>query len=180
MPTLTTPLASRADLASYLQVTEADLNAGAADFHLLAASQAVVDFTGQVFVAGTHDQFLTGGDAVLVLPQRPVTGVTSVEELDLYGVATVVAVSTGYHRNGPRLFRHNGVWADTVRVVYDAGGAVPGDVKAAVCELAAARMENPSGVERLSIDDFTVQGGTNPLSRLRARYRPSSGVVRLR
>lgn len=176
MPTITAPLATRADLASYLQVAETDLNGTAADFHLLAASQAVVDFTGQVFATATHDVYLTGGDSILHLPQRPVTGVTTVEELDSLGVATAV---TTYRRVGHRLYRDGGVWADTVHVVYSAGGAVPADVKSAVCELAVARMENPSGADRVSIDDFTASGESSPLERLR-RYRPSAGSVRVR
>lgn len=170
------PLASVADLASYLQVAAADLDAGAANFHLLAASQMVVDYTGQRFLAGTHDVYLTGGDSILDLPQHPVTGVTLVEELDLYGVAAAV---TGYRRVGSRLYRNGGVWADTVHVVYSAGGPVPADVMAVVCELAAARMANPTGAERFSIDDYTASGKTDPLERLR-RYRPSVGSVRVR
>lgn len=176
MPTLTTPLATPADLASYLQVATTDLNAAAADFHLLAASQAVVDFTGQSFAAGTHDVYLPGGDSTLVLPQRPVTAVTTVEELDLYGAATAV---TGYTRVGATLYRATGLWADTVHVVYTAGGDVPADVKSVVCELAAARMENPTGADRVSIDDYTTSGESDPLARLR-RYRPSAGTIRVR
>lgn len=176
MPTITAPLATRADLASYLQVGEADLDATAADFHLLAASQAVVDYTGQVFVTTTHDVYLTGGDSILDLPQRPVTDVTAVEELDPLGAATPV---TTYRLVGSRLYRDGGVWSDTVRVVYTAGGSTPADVKAVVCELAVARMENPSGADRVTIEDYTTSGPSNPLERLR-RYRPTAGTVRVR
>jgi hypothetical protein len=152
-------LASVNDLAVYLKrpafVVGSDEERQAQQA-VLIASEAVRSTTGQVFTSGTSTVNLPVPDGQwLALPQRPVTGVTSVT---LDGAALVEGVD--YTRVGDRLFRYSG-WQSygfgppVVTVAYSHGGVVPDDVLGAVLAVAADLFDNPLGLTSETIGNYT-------------------------
>lgn len=147
------PLATVVDLAEYLGVEVAELNVGQSLMAMARAEARVLRGTGQSFEAGTTTTLLPmPDDEWLVLPQRPVTAVTSVS---INGLAL-----TDFTRVRDRLYRYGG-WRVAARfppfisVTYSHGGAVPAEVTGTVCALAAELLENPNGLASETIDDYT-------------------------
>lgn len=153
-------LADTTDLAGYLGVDgfTTFAEAAQAELALESASAVVRERTGQQFTTATGDvvTFRSGlCDEWLILPQRPVTAVTSVK-------VNQIPV-TDYTLVGDRLWRYQG-WADipfgtgpqTVEVTYDHGSdIVPELVKGAVLAVAAETITNPAGLAGETIDDYT-------------------------
>lgn len=152
--------------------------------------QAVVD-QRLVITIGDEADLLGTSDNDLYLPQRPVTGITS--------VAVDGAEVTDYLRYGARLWRECG-WADpckprtpsTVSVVYDHGLDDDdwriGFARSTVLMLAAGAALGSPGVTSEGIDDYQVvydrmaarMEGSEFLTRaLRRNYGPRAGLARV-
>jgi hypothetical protein len=155
----------------------------------------VRSYTGQQFTS-TEDETirLRVVNGVVRLPQRPVTAVASVEDVDGN------AVEHTWH-GGDRLELTVGVpdsWAFEVRrhgleyvdVTYSHGGEVPEDVLAVVCQIASRAIGQPAdqtgyASENIGIYGYTIGGAAaaGPLGTLTGeravldRYRRSAGVV---
>ncbi|MFB4280844.1 hypothetical protein ACBJ59_36530 [Nonomuraea sp. MTCD27] len=153
------PLATSADLEAYLQ---RDIPTEQAEVSLRIASAVVRGFTGQqiTFVAG-DTMVLEGGGSVVVLPQRPVVvdvdNPIEVVELAEYGGGNLDGTDgVTYTRFQDQLQRYCGTWSPRVQVTYSHGYAtVPGDVLAAVLDIAGRSLTNPSGLRSVTIDDYS-------------------------
>lgn len=159
------PFATASDLAVRLGRTLSSTEQAQADAFCDDASGMIRDFCRQDINAqtGLAVTFESPDGPWLDLPQRPVTGVTS--------VAINGQVVTDFKKVGDRLYRVYG-WAwpsidvvpplaiytpvSTVTVTYDAGYNPIPQVIVSVCINAAMRaFDNPTGVLRESIDDYT-------------------------
>src|SRR5690606_34368393 len=137
----------------------ADLADDTATQLLEIATAVVQGETGQDLVAveGDEAELLGTTESWLDLPQRPVTGITS--------VTVEGAAVTDFKPYGARLWRGCG-WSryiyepSTVVVVYDHGYAADDRklalAKATVLMLAASAAGGPAGVTSESIDDYQV------------------------
>lgn len=165
-------ISSDVDLAAYLRLdlTDDDLGVIAVD----AACEVIRGYTGQVLNKVTDDEISldgTGTDALL-LPQLPVTSVTTVVEDD-----TELVVDTDYVLgSGGVLYRlFSGIQASVsnwcmgrqnVDVTYThgydlAGSGVPSDIRIVAVQI-AARIYDTGQVNRETIGSYNVeyvQGG---------------------
>lgn len=128
------------DLEAYLQVTITDSNASAVAA-IVAASAAVQNYCRQILEEVEDDELTLSIDTArrtILLPEQPVTAVTSVVEDD-----TELTVGTDYRWTRAGVLTRMGrnwstAWAGVV-VTYTHGyGAIPDDLKS-VCVQAAAR-----------------------------------------
>ena len=150
--------ANPADLAAYLQrapFVGAEIQQ--AQLALDVATSVVSERARQVFVPVTDDTVtLDGFDRDVTLPQRPVTGVTSVTTRHSGNVATdSPTLGSDYEVRGDRL-RWVGIgrWPYEVTVVYSHGFAtIPDDVKGATLAVAAETYANPEGLASSALDD---------------------------
>lgn len=163
-------LASPQDLASLLQLDYAGLTPaqqatmtmlveiGTAIVQNAAGGQRIVQVAGD-----TASDLIGSTESWLWLPQQPVTAVTSVT---LDGVALTEGTGTGqWQRFGSRLWRDCG-WAACARepsrvAVAYTHGLPTGDqglqfARGAVLGLVRGAFDNPGGVVRLSIDDYSA------------------------
>jgi hypothetical protein len=186
--------ATATDLAAYLRVapfTGADETA--ANLALDIASSIVTARTGQDFVEVADDEVTleTFGDTAVVLPQRPVTAVTSVTTRDRGSASTTTrSLNTDYEVRGDRLtwVGLGGYWPYEVTVTYTHGYAtIPTDVKGATLAVAAEIFDNPEGLSRSALDDDTAQhewADDSPAERMlklvAQRYGRRGLTVRLR
>lgn len=160
---MSTPFAVADDVAVRLGVTFSAAEASQADAFCSDASDLIRDYCRQEFTAtsGVVMEREAPEGPWLELPQRPVTGVTS--------VAVNGQTITDYSQIGDRLYRVYG-WAwpsvdtipplaiyglkSTVHVVYDAGFAeVPGPVFTTCLRMVMRAMDNPTGLDQANIDD---------------------------
>jgi hypothetical protein len=171
-------------MPSFASVSELELHLGrtfdgaefaAAEQSLELATAIIQAFTGQQMFPGSSVETIhspqnfstTGG--VVVLKQRPVVDITSVEvDGDAAGFtfdpnSGIVHVS----RIDP-LTQTFPVWPNSIVVSYDHGYAeIPGQVKAVCLDLARQEFDNPSGYASVTIGDFSASygrsaGGTVP------------------
>lgn len=162
------PLASIEDLQGRLgrDLTGADL--ARAELLLADASAAVRSHTGQEISSRSSTARLQVRDGRVRLPQRPVTDVTAVDNVD--GVAQiftwyggdVLELNGGYGLvNGPWPWGNYGtVWLD---VTYDHGyEEIPGEIVAIVCQIAARAFgttPDDSGYTQEGIGNYSYQVG---------------------
>jgi hypothetical protein len=153
------PLATPDDLSAFLQ---RDVPADQAEVSLRIASSVVRGYTGQTitFVSGDV-MVLEGGGPTIVLPQRPIVvdddNPLTVVELAEYGTANLTMTENlTYTRFQDELRRYCGTWTRRVRVTCSHGHTtVPGDVVAAVLDIAGRSLTNPSGLRSVTIDDYS-------------------------
>lgn len=186
------PLATPDDLSAFLQ---RDVPADQAEVSLRIASAVVRGYTGQTitWVAGDV-MVLEGGGPTIVLPQRPIVvdgdNPITVVELAEYGTGNLTATEDlTFTRFQDELRRYCGTWSPRVRVTHSHGNTtVPGDVVAAVLDIAGRSLTNPSGLRSVTIDDYsrtyaveTVGGASlSDTNKLRlANYRRPASSVRL-
>lgn len=157
--------ASANDIASRLGVTFTTTEQAQADAFCGDATELIRDYCRQDITAATGitmDREAPDGPW-FDLPQRPVTGVTS--------VAVNGQTVTDFSQIGDRLYRVYG-WRwpsvdtipplaiyglkSTVHVVYDAGyPEVPGVIHATCVRMVLRAMDNPTGLDQAGIDDYT-------------------------
>jgi hypothetical protein len=164
--------ATVAELAAYLarDIDNADPSALLA---LSLASDAVRAYIGQDITSAVDDEVtLDGtGTTLLLLPQQPVTGVSSVVE---DGVELTFD-DEYYWAAWGGLTRVARPWVRTPRrivVTYSHGYAtVPGPVKAATLALAGRLVDSPAGVKQETIGAYSVtySSGTPTLAENEAR-----------
>lgn len=146
--------ATAEDLRRFLRRTTIDTDA--ANLVLNLAGQAIRAELGQQLDHVTGDTYVCGpGEGrVLLLPELPVTAVTSVAE---YGQQLVEGDDYEWSHAGT-LTRLGGAWpaaARSVVVTYDHGHPEPPPVLRAVCVQVAARVfVNPQATTSLSIGDY--------------------------
>ncbi len=181
-------LATPQDLASLLQK---DLDAATATLLVEISTAAVQATVGQRLVQVADDSIVLLGDtgSWLVLPQRPVTAVTSVT---LDGAAV-----TDWVRFGARLFRRDG-WAacasepSTVEVVcshgYPPGAQELQLARGACLSIIRDWYDNPSSTTSVKIDDYaetfsamaaTLEASPYLRAALRRQYGQRGGLVRI-
>lgn len=123
-------LASRSDLEARLGRSLTGDDATRADSLLDDVSASVRAYTGQTFTTGTSTARLRARGTLVRLPQRPVTSVTSVKDVD----GNVVEFTYDAGSTLSLLSLPLRGWVD---VEYAHGGTVPDVVKAVVCQVAA-------------------------------------------
>jgi hypothetical protein len=184
MPRTGPALATRAELAGYLEVEVADLNATKADLMLELASNLVRDELDQRIDLVDDDvaELLGRGTNIILLPEVPVLDVTAVTIIGegtvdddvLDGVDTDAPewrLERGYDGRVGILRRLCGCWPHgrIIRVVYShgyelggsgSGGAstteVPGAIRLSVLRSAARGYVNPEGITQESIGRYAV------------------------
>lgn len=177
--------ATPAELASFLQQ---DVDSATAQQALDLATQRIIQVTGQLFAVGTSTVELAGNEEKILLPQRPVTAVSSVQVGYKYGTFWDWAVDHDYFVQQGMLVSIWRWFPDRVKVTFTYGYAtVPLDVKDCCLALAAERYSNPEGFTGEKIDDYqytkpdTTTGPGSPaamlLTELRGRYGTRTYVV---
>lgn len=157
-------LATTADLAAALQIAESDLDQDAALLLLQTATAVVQAITGQRLVEVIDDPFDVAAptSSTLLLPERPVTAVSSVV---LDGTTLSLGTACGTYR-----LVTNGLWRDTgwatcygptrVTGFYSHGWAAGHQklqlARSAVLSLVKGCYVNPDGVFSEKIDDYSV------------------------
>ncbi|MEV0830893.1 MULTISPECIES: hypothetical protein [Streptosporangiaceae] len=130
------------------------------DALLADASALVRSYTGQNFGPATSTVTLRSQAGMILLPQRPVTGVTSVTAIGINGAPDVGIVDYWWDgldkiRLGEGTFVINlpEIWWDeddgypgTYRVVYSHGAEVPPDVVMVVCGMVLRTVTAPTAV----------------------------------
>lgn len=193
-------LATPAQLASYLQVPEADLDDATADVLLNAATAVVQEAAGGQRIIQVVDDVLglSGlSDSWLALPQIPVTAVDAVV-LDSMTLVLGAAGDVGstYRVVGNRLWRADG-WQTYIGepsevVVTYTHGYPPGHqglelARQATLALAATPYSTPSGATQVKIDDYAeaysavaarMEAGRGLKAALRRQYGRRGGYVR--
>lgn len=173
-------LATKAELAAYLEVSEASLDAAKAELMLELASDLVRDELDQRIdlVDGDTVDLLGTGTRVVLLPELPVVEVDSVTVIGEGTVADDLLdgpdadrpeyrAELGHDGRVGILRRLAGCWpaGRTIRVVYSHGYAldgsggsteVPGSIRLAVVRAAARGYVNPEGVTQESIGRYAV------------------------
>lgn len=120
---------------------------------LEGASAVVRGYARQTFTAVTETVTLPGTwDTVLLLPQRPVTAVTSISIDD----TAVTMTDVDWRRDGTMQGVAWGGDLATVTVNYSHGyTAVPDDVRHVVLNLAARIWDNPTAVRQQTVGSFS-------------------------
>lgn len=172
-------LATQADVEARLGRPLTEDEAARADALLSDASELVRAHTGQQFDAVTGDAIVLRPVGVLLrLPQRPVTGVTSVHAVARDGQATVeltgwvwdgrdkVSLSCATPSGADAPSWWSGWGPDTYRVVYDHGyDPVPPIVVATVANMVLRTLLSPSMAtgmvsERIGAYNYQLQQGS--------------------
>lgn len=147
------PLATAAELRTYLKLAEARLADDRAELILEGVSDAVRKYTRRTFDLAEDDALRVAGTGtpVLLLPELPVAVTAVVEDPD--GVGTALDGPDGaspaweWDPAGILWRTDGGVWAARARwylVTYDHGAAtVPAGVKLVVLRAAARAVGNP-------------------------------------
>lgn len=180
------------DVASLLQrdldayQTTMLIECGTAVVQAAAGGQRIVQVEDD-----TNTQMGTS-DSWLLLPQWPVTDISDVE---VDGEALVL--DTDYKRFGGRLWRRCGwaeCWPEPSTVTYTYTHGYPAGSqelqlgRAAVLGLIRGLFDNPTGVSREAIDDYSVayeamsaqmEASPNLQSSLRRQYGMRAGLVRI-
>ena len=161
-------------------VQRAEIEATTAALLVDMASATVRTYVKQTLTTVTGDAATLYGDGstMLILPETPVTGVTSVTVggTGASGSGTDITAEAEWTADGQLRYvavaatPHRGAWyypwqpGVRVDVVYDHGYAtVPADVKAVAIELAQSLAANSDGIIMERIGDYQVtwaQGGT--------------------
>jgi hypothetical protein len=132
-------LASADELADYLQRTLSADEAIAATFALEVATSMIQGWTGQHFLEVVDDTITVWPRAgVVLLPELPVTTVTTVTTKDGAPVAHTLRNDGALHLEGR--------WSEFVTITYTHGYApedIPAAVKGAAIQIAAGTMSNP-------------------------------------
>lgn len=151
-----TALASVADLSAYIgrEIAEDDASALLA---LDLASGAVREYCGQ-YLSLVEDESITlngSGTRVVLMPETPVTEVTSVS----VSGETLETEKWSWTAEGV-LNRISGTWPTAARsivVVYSHGFAeIPAAVKAVVLSVASRVLDSPAAVKQESIGAYSV------------------------
>lgn len=168
-------LASSTDLEARLGRTLTAEEAARADALLADASALVRSYTGQDFTVTVDDEVvLRGQNGLITLPQRPVTGVSSVVAVGGDGLPDVplvdwiwdgldtVRVGEGsFVINLPAIWWDDDGYPGTYRVTYSHGyGQVPADVVAVVCGMVLRTLTAPTmagGVRSETIGSYSYQ-----------------------
>ena len=163
-------------LAGHLQV---DLDRYTAEQALDRATARIQALTGQQFeaVAGdVHTATVRGDD--LLLPQRPVTAVTTVAYRYLTTLTEqILTEDVDWHLDGSRIaWLGTRDWPARITVTYDHGYAtIPQDVVDACLEIATELYANPERLTTEAVDDYRAQrdpGAVGPaLGAVIRRYR---------
>jgi hypothetical protein len=180
------PLATVTDLEGRLGRVLSEDETDRAELLLEDASAAVRSYTGQQFTATANAVVrLRARAGTIRLPQRPITAVDAVENMDGDAVeftwyAGDKIVLTGYPQDG---------WFD---VTYDYGGEIPDDIVAVVCQMTARAFgttPDATGYQSESIGTYSytvgpaaAAGAVGLLNDERAvldRYRRIGGMARL-
>lgn len=166
-------LVTASELAGFMQQ---DLDTFTATQAITNASSRFESEADTRFAVSAHVYSTEGyGQQAISLPRQPVVAVTSVTVDGLATADYVLRGSTLY-----RLARWGGTspYAALLVVTYTYGWAAPpDDVKEAVLFMAAQSYGNPSGVQRIQIDDYSetyAPNGSAPPADWRAtarRYR---------
>lgn len=191
-------LASIDDLEARLGRTVT--NEGQAQAALDDASAAVRAYTGQLFDLVTDDEVrLRARNGTVVLPQRPVTEVTAVANVDAGAVEFTWDAGTSVLLSGFDVLRsfevepyevNRPVYVD---VTYSHGYAeVPADILAVVCQVAGRALgrtpdENALSQESIAGYSYSVGGAaasgalgfTLPERTVLDRYRKPIGTIRV-
>lgn len=141
---------------------------GRIGFLLDDVSAVVRSYCGRQFTSGSATVRLRASNGTIWLPERPVTAVTAVEDINGNAVSFVwngldkVTVGSAAPLNsfeinysytmGPRVFD----------VTYTGGSGVPDDVKAVVCQMAARALGRPAdeaGTTQESIAGYSYSVG---------------------
>ncbi len=141
--------ATAVDVERYLQRVLTDAELAASDFLLAAATSLIQGYTGQDVFHATDDVITLWprGNRVL-LPQLPVTGVTS--------VTSDGDVVTWELRRAGVLHLTSG-WSNSVTVTYSHGyETIPPAVVMATVLLATRSLTNPTSVRQESTGPFSV------------------------
>ncbi len=189
-------LTTSGDLALIMQLASVDtatatllIEVGTAIVQAAAGGQRIVGVTGDTFtLIGTTDSWLD-------LPQIPVSAVSSIT-ID----GTTVTAGTDaddYKRIGNRLWRTNGwqTYCDIPSIVtgtyshgYAAGRQELQLGRGSVLSIIRGAYDNPSGVLRESIDDYTVayeemsaqmEAAPHLKAAIRRQYGRRAGLVRI-
>ncbi len=158
--------ATVADLATYLQRDLSGADWATAAQALDIATAAIQSYTRQAIEAVANDAVRLRGTWAneVVLPQRPVTAVSSVSVTEPFAAARTVAAGDYVWRQGGLLLsRAPGHWggpAAEVSVTYSHGfAAIPDDIRG-VCLTAAARlMANPEAIRSEQVGNYSVTHG---------------------
>lgn len=191
------PLADEIDLEGRLGRSFSVSEYTQATLLLEDASAAVRGYTGQEFTPSTTTTRLRVNGGIVRLPQRPVTAVTLVKDMNAATVdftwhqgdrvdlsANVLAAASWEPQRGDLSF---------VDITYTHGSEiVPLDIVAVVCQMAGRALGNPadqSGTQTESIDDYSYTLGgaaaAGPLGMLADekavldRYRRVGGSARV-
>lgn len=179
-------LATVDDVSTLLGVTLDAAQSDRVERLLAMASGVARSFTRQHLSHVTDDTITVRGvrDALLVLPERPVTAVSQVT------VAGDVVDPAGYYTSSDALRLMFGeLWGSPdleVTVTYSHGfDPVPADVVAVVAGIAARLYRNPDGYRSETIGDYSYTvDGSGPLTDLErsllSRYRVTAASVPIR
>jgi hypothetical protein len=176
-------LAEAAELETFLQRTFTAAEESAAILLLEGATAEIEAEVGRTFSTTTHSDVLSGTWSVdLVLPQRPVTAVTSVtlnglavatgawEWNDLALIRRGITIANGFDSDlesdwneygwqggGWRSGLHWGGPASSIAVVYTAGYAtIPADLRFLCLQVAARTFLNPSQIRSEQLGAYAV------------------------
>ena len=159
-----TPLATPAELRSYLGLDESQLGDERANLILVGVSAEIRKHTGQIFDQVEDDEVILDsiGSSVLLLPQLPVIDIASIEDLD-DDTATFTVV-TDYRWSVRGIIRRTGArWAEGLRrykVTYTHGYENIPDDLTLICLRAAARAAgNPEGLTQESMGNYSASWG---------------------
>jgi hypothetical protein len=202
------PLATKTDLAARLgrDLTcdeEARLEALLSD-----ASTMVRSYTGQDFGTSTSTVTLRSQAGMIVLPQRPVTGITSVTAIGIHGTPDIGLADWWWDGldkirlgSGNCIINLPEVWWDdhegypgTYRVTYSHGYAeVPADVVMVVCGMALRTLTSPAiagGITSETVGPYSYRIDTPGLGlsvvmneaerQALSRYRRTVGMISVR
>lgn len=194
------PLATVEDLAGRLGRTLTGDESTRAELLLADASAAVRSHTGQEISSASSTTRLQVIDGRVRLPQRPVTDVTSVDNVDgagqvftWYSGDVLELGGVGYALiNGPWPWagRCGKAWVD---VTYDHGyEEIPGEIVAIVCQIAGRALgtkPDDSGYTQESIGNYSYSVGGAAAAgavglladekRILDRYRRVGGQIRI-
>jgi hypothetical protein len=179
-------LANVAELRDFMGKNDLEMTDGRANFLLEAASALIRSYTHQTISQVTNDAITIwvrrSDQHSIVLPERPVTDVASVElndealveETDFYWTSAGILVRLFTTWEDPVLgWSTWGLPASKVDVVYTHGyPQIPKDIKLACCAIAGSLFERPGAAGPLSsesIGDYSYRvadaaGGQSSLS----------------
>lgn len=147
---MTVALASLPELEDHLGRELSDTELAQADALLVRASARVITYTGQQFLAATSTAQVKVRNQIARLPQRPVTAVSAVVDLD-GNAPTFTWLNDDRVRLGNRFANDTfevDRWANRileVRITYDHGyDEAPDDVKAVVCQMVGRALGRPA------------------------------------